>query len=319
MIPFVLVRDAEGSGQSWIAYAGVDPAGLVGFDPVRLELIAYEPADVVALVNVEPAAVFYGVSLDWAEETERMVANRRPRYAPKGIRFQSLPKGAVSGFPVAERTIRRHRMYVPNTDTIRVSALFAVSTVRTRIEQAEETFQCFGELYRQSGRQMPDLVRLRDCFVGLQNTKTAVFAAVAKYADTMRQAMASGYRDRELRRVLATESEVPEGLGLAKLSFTLALLGQDTVCLDARLLNVMFPRVMDRQRFEKAIAKYKGRITPKALTAYEEAEDAFLAENPHYDATDPIGRARAQWMSWEGVGGKGAEHRVWLNLLPITP
>jgi hypothetical protein len=331
-LPFLSVRS---DATMAIVLAGLDPSGgsIVGFDPVRVGLVeGIEPAGVDALVSVDPAAVYQGVQLDWSEaaqrvltssmrsimEPVRLVANRKPRLAPRGGRFPLLPPDAVSGFPVAESVIRRHRMKTPSEDSIRVSALFAVSTVRVSIEQAEEQFHCFGELYRATGRQMPDLGKLRSCFVGLQNTKTRVFTEVAGYAGTIHKAIAAGYRDRELRRYLAMETQLPEGLALAKLSFTLALLGQDTVCIDARLLSVLFPRPVDRAHFEKRISKQRGRISTKAIDLYEAAEDAFLNGNPYYRAGDAIGRARAQWMSWEGVGGKGAEHRVWLNLLPAV-
>lgn len=318
-LPFAIVRNEDSVS---IVLVGTETDGspaLIGFDPVRIQLVEFRPEDIITLVSVDPAAVYYGVELGVSEKwVERLVANRRPRYAPKGDQFPLLPEEALSGFPAAEVYLRRHRMRVPSEDAIRVSALFAVSTVRTRIDQAEIAFNCFAELYRARGRQMPDLSKLKRCFVGLQNTKTAVFDAVAKYVPVIREAMGTGYRDRELRRVLALQAPPPEGLGLAKLSFTLALLGQDTICLDARLLGVMFPRADHRTRFEKTISKRDGKFNEKAIAAYEEAEDAFLADNPHYDKRDPIGRARCQWTSWEAVGGKGAEHRVWLNLLPAA-
>jgi hypothetical protein len=325
-LPFILLRSAPTIS---IVLAGLisDDDGhdhLRGFDPVRLELVEFNPSHIDAVVSIDPAAVYFGVQAEWDQETafnedilgvERAVANRA-RYLAKGGKFPPLPPDMLSGFPIAEPYLRRHRMKPPTIDAIRVSGLFAVSTVRTRIEQAETQFDCFGQLYRAQGRQMPDLVKLRDCFVGLQNSKTAVFAAVAAYAATIHEALKSGLRDRALRRHLALEAPPPDGLGLAKLSFTLALLGQDTICLDARLLGRMFPRASDRMHFEKQISKREGRITEKALATYEAAEDAFLEGNRFYNPKDPIGRARAQWMSWEGVGQKGATHRVWLNLLP---
>ena len=315
MIPaFVSVR----VGESIVpVLLGVGAEGLLGFDPVGIGLLAFDPDDVEAVVSLDPVAVFYGADVEWsvaAHRDLRAVANRA-RFAPRGKRFELLPEGVLSGYPVAEHVIRRHRMRVPSEDAIRVSSLFAVSTVRTPIEQAEKQFDCFGDLYRARGRQMPALDDLRDCFVGLQNQKTATFAAVAAYASTVRAAMRSGLRDRALRRHLALEEPPPEGLGLAKLSFTLALLGQDTICLDSRLLGRMFPQEAARRKFDKGIEKRSGRFSEKAVALYEAAEDAFLDGNPHYDRRNPVGRARAQWTAWEAVGGRGAEHRVWLNLL----
>jgi hypothetical protein len=326
-LPFVVLRNAPTIS---IVLAGLTQDKthhldvLTGFDPIRIELVEFSPSNVEAVVSIDPAAIYFGIDAEWGETLPRtetaveVAAANRKRYQPKGGRFPLLPEGSISGFPIAEPYLRRHRMRPPSVDAIRVSGLFAVSTVRTRIEQAEEQFNCFGELYKAKGREMPDLNKLRDCFIGLQNSKTAVFAAVANYASTIQDAMRRGLRDRALRRELALSAPPPEGLGLAKLSFTLALLGQDTICLDARLLGVMFPRQTDRVHFEKQISKRDGRISEKALATYEAAEDAFLEGNRYYNRKDPIGRARAQWMSWEGVGQKGASHRVWLNLLPAA-
>jgi len=228
-----------------------------------------------------------------------------------------LPPGVLSGFPTAARTLRKHRADLPSVDTITISGIFALSTVRTSIAEAEKSFSCFGDLYRAEGRSMPSIQDLVRCFRGLQNTKAAMFAGMRDYAPVIRQVMAMGYQDRELRSVLALDSDLPVGLGLAKLSFTLALLGQDTICLDGRLLGALF-KSTDRKDFERATGKRKGRVPEKALLTYEAAEDAFLEGNRFYDPRDPLGRARAQWQSWESVGKRGAEHGVWLDLLPVS-
>lgn len=322
-LPFAIVDTIHGQVPMLLGLTdqGAEGATLVGFDSDSQSLWTFAPHDVIALVNTDPAAVFYGVRAAWAALVEgQMVANKGrkkfPKFAAKGQAFPLLPEGVLSGFPIASRTIRKHRDEVPSVDTIIVSAIFAVSTVRVRIEAAEVAYGCFGKLYRERARTMPTIGELKNCFQGLQNTKSAMFADVAAYAPTIREVIQMGYRDRELRSVLALDSVLPGGLGLAKLSFTLALLGHDTICLDGRLLGTMFDRA-SRASFERETRKEDGgRVSERALRVYEAAEDAFLAQNPHYDPQDPIGRARAQWTAWEAVGGKGATHGVWLDLLP---
>ena len=63
-----------------------------------------------------------------------------------------------------------------------------------------------------------------------------MFSEVAAYAPVIQQAIKSGLRHRDLRRHLVRETDLPTGLGVTKVSFTLALLGHDCVCLDGRLL-----------------------------------------------------------------------------------
>jgi hypothetical protein len=318
MYPCALVRGLPGPRDAVPLLLGLDPAGsIIGYDLVDDTIVdQWQSRDVVALVNLDPAAVYLGVWVESAPTRLALVANRRRRYAPRGQLFLPLPEGELSGFPAAEPVLRRHRMTTPTVDTVRVCSLFAVNTVRIRIELAERQFDCFGDLYRKHGRELPPLEELRECFLGMQNVRSKVFHEVAEYAPVIRDAIAHGYRDRELRHLLAMDTDTPEGLGLAKLSFTLALLGQDTICLDGRLLSRMFGSAKDRSHFEKVTSKREGHYTQAALDAYEALEDAFLTGNPNYDPTDPIGRARAQWQSWEGVGKKGAEHRTWMNLLP---
>lgn len=318
-LPFAII-DADGYFPPvLLGYSEED--GIIGLEFPSGDLWEVHPEDIVAGVTTENAAVFGCIRAAWTKLVwgERAVANRSrkkfPKFVARGHDFPLLPAGVLSGFPAAASTIRRHRDTVPSLDTIIVSSLFAVSTVRTSIEQAELSFDCFGKLYNARTRTMPPVEELKSCFRGLQNSKSSMFSSVADYASEIQKAIKMGYQDRELRSVLALESELPTGLGLAKLSFTLALLGHDCICLDGRLLSVLFKAKDKRAHFEKMIGKNEGAFSDRALLTYEAAEDAFLKGNPHYDANDPLGRARAQWLSWEGVGGKGAEHRVWLDLL----
>ena len=184
------------------------------------------------------------------------------------------------------------------------------------IDQAERGFACVARMYEKLGRgRMPTIDEIRDCIVplGFIKQRTAMYETASAWAPVVREAMKSGMRDRELRRHLYLQTELPEGIGIAKLSFILALSGQDTICLDSRLLNRMFGDAQGK----KMSSSFNAQHSEATLRRYEEVEDAFLDGNPFYDAKDPIGRARCQWQSWEQSGSppKPASHSVWLNVV----
>ena len=104
----------------------------------------FDAHEVTGFVSIDPAAVFYGASMERQGEMQQAAAapkRRAGRFQPRGQLFTPLPKGEVSGFP--SDVLLRHRTTTPSLDTVRLSSLFAVSTVRTSIEQAEKSFSCF--------------------------------------------------------------------------------------------------------------------------------------------------------------------------------
>lgn len=279
-------------------------------------------APLLHAINILPAAAVYPF-VEMVESTAGLrVANPLGLVGARGVRFEALPEGVLSGFPIARPQIERHRREVPSESVITLSMAFALATVQTDIGRAEKAFACYGERYLSAGTT-PTGPQILDCFVqagtGLEPTKTGILLGLKGYGAVVESAMLIGLRDRALRRHLASEATMPRGLSLAKLSFTLALLGHDCICLDARLLGRIFTKT-ERGAFERATRKsesgaYAGRLRPAAVDVYEEAEDAFLAGNPYYKPDDPLGRARAQWMSWESVGGEGATHATWLDVI----
>lgn len=309
-LPFLLV----GEGPDVVpVLAGIDDEhGLIGFDLVREQILSFEPEDVGGAVSIDPAACFYDLELQWAEERTRIAAETSrvlPRYAPRGYRFQPLPGKLVSGFPSSQ--LLRHRRGVPTIETIRLSTVFAGSTIMVSIEKAEESFACIADLFVKRGQRFAPLSQILECIhgLGLHRIRAGLYRESEAWAASVQAAIATGKRDRELRKHLFLESRLPMGISLAKLSFTLALLGHDVVCLDARILGRMFGNRQD------AVQQSWKDKTELALKRYERAEDAFLKGNRFYNPKDPIGRARAQWMSWESVGGKPAKHRVWLDVV----
>ena len=64
-LPFVIVR----AGHDDIPlFAGLDNGSLVGITAPDGEVFEFEPEDVVAAVNIEPAAVYWGLALEMRAE-----------------------------------------------------------------------------------------------------------------------------------------------------------------------------------------------------------------------------------------------------------
>jgi len=300
-----------------VVLLGYEHGQLFGLDPIADETFDVDASDILAAVSDDPAAVLFGVRVRERSSSVRMAANMRT-----GLAFPLLPCGMLSGFLEAEEQLRVHREGVPSEEAIALSMMFALATVQTTIEDAERSVACFARLFRGLGRKLPTQAKIRECFTGLKRAKARQFRGALKYAPEVRQAIQYGWRDRELRRVLAQETQLPEGIGLAKLSFTLALLGQDCVCIDSRLRRVLFPDEREDYGFGRAIAKLDdGRVPSRAIIAYERVERMFLRDNPFYDPNDPLGAARAQWMSWEATAAepRPEAHAVWLDLVRESP
>lgn len=195
------------------------------------------------------------------------------------------------------------------------SIIFTGTTIRTSIKTAERAFLCFAEEYERAGRTHVPLDKLRECFrpLGLFESRGALYEGAAKWAPAVHEAMKRGLQDRELRRHLFLTTELPKGLSITKLSFVLELLGQNVCCLDGRILGRMF----GTKGALKIGHEFNRPVSERVVARYEQIEDAFLSNNPFYRKGDPIGRARAQWMSWETAGRPpgAASHSVWLRVV----
>jgi hypothetical protein len=242
-----------------------------------------------------------------------------PRRAELGRKFSpmltrdpfSVP---VTGFDEVRAQLLKHRAEVPSVETIRLTTIFAGLTVGVGIAQAEHGFQCLVDLFKHAHGSEPPIGKVRDCIwsLGYHQIRERLYSEVPGWAPVVQEALKRGLRDRELRAYLFLHTETPAGISLAKLSFTLALLGQNLVCLDVRILDRMFGAHM--------ASKYSGTwdtATQLSLARYERVEDAFLRFNSFYRPDDPIGRARAQWLSWESAGrpARVETHAVWLNVM----
>jgi hypothetical protein len=259
----------------------------------------------------------------WQKDAEEAHEDRKTvALAPQGMKFAPLDLplfGAlpvVTGYTQVRPQLEKHRAELPSPATIQLSTVFAGLSIMVGIDQAEQAFACVAKMYERLGRgRMPTIDEVRDCIVplGIIKQRTLLYESAGAWAPVVREAMERGLRDRPLRRFLYLETETPNGIGLAKLSFVLALCGQDTVCLDSRLLHRMFGKTEGA----KMSSSFNAQRSQATLARYESVEDAFLEGNPFYNASDPIGRARAQWISWEQSGDppKPASHSVWLNVV----
>jgi len=66
-LPFVVLRNAPTVS---IVLAGLMREGtlhehLGGFDPVRIELVEFDPVHIEAVVSIDPASVYFGVQTQW--------------------------------------------------------------------------------------------------------------------------------------------------------------------------------------------------------------------------------------------------------------
>lgn len=305
--------------------AGADGWHITNNYPTGSDTLLCNPSDWLEFVRVEELAT------KASEATADMPASvvdrptKRPykpivQVQPQGTKFapEVLPLfgdvPTITGYTEVRPQLLKHRAEVPTIETIRLSTVFSGLTIMVGIDQAERAFACITRMYERRGRQgMPTLAEIEDCIVslGLEQQRSEMYETAGSWAPAVRDAMLRGLRDRELRRHLYLETDLPTGIGLAKLSFILALCGNDTCCLDARLLGRMFGHDEGR----KWSSKFNAQRSERMLAQYEAIEDAFVDGNPFYDPQDPVGRARAQWISWEQVGQKPATHSVWLSVV----
>lgn len=318
-LPFAMVRHGRDDVPVLL---GLDSDhNMAGLDLVEGRFLALEPGDVGTIMDTDPAAVYFGVQLAWAGAGHGRIAAEAavpiPRRAQLGRYFEPLlttdPFSVpVTGFDEVRAQLVRHRAELPTVETIRLTAIFAGMTVGVGIAQAEKGFRCLVDLFKHGE---PPIEKVRDCIwsLGYHQIRERLYNEAPRWAPECQAAIKSGLKDRALRKHLFMHTELPAGISLAKLSFVLALLGHDLVCLDVRILDRMFG-ARAASRYSQAWAAHRSELS---LARYERVEDAFLRGNPFYRPGDPIGRARAQWMSWESAGAPARveTHSTWLNVV----
>lgn len=308
---------------------------IYAFDVMAQSLAPIDDEDIVSLVDLTPARVYPSVLVDASalRAGRRLAANRKekaPWTGPGELKAIPPVPAGITGYPVAREVMQRHRQMMPPTDrSIFACFMFARTTIQMATPLAEEQFTRAGEdlaelFLRGDGKVTPREFIARWIYAGggfyLQRGATS--ADLQRYVPLVRQGITSGLRDRDLRRWLATNYGGPMGIGIAKISFSLALLGHDTICFDSQLLGQLFgkknPRIgaFDAAVSEKAKAGSRA-FSSKAVDVYESLEDAFTfgpPKNPNFDPNDELGRARCQWQSWEAVREQGSAHLPWIKV-----
>lgn len=257
------------------------------------------------------------VETPWFHEEQLAYAANREVIELRG---RETGETFVSGYPHAWEYIQRWRELVaPDWRTIALIAIFARSSIRRKIEEAERLYRVFAPTLRDAllaGRTPTRKQMVR--YKGLKGTRTASSTAAGLddarsfediiqwspwVAEEMRHSddFSTAFRDK-----IAIEW-LPWGLGMAKLSFTMSLAGRDASCLDTRMLEYFFgDDATARSQFERAVASRSGAkgargVVRSAVQTYVALEKQ-LSRTPYFDADWPMPYARAQWMLWETLG-----------------
>ncbi len=283
---------------------------------------------------------------EWLLPELPMAANRAPtlveeddvpigeEYAEEGDTGFEFGAGApelISGYPKAWERIRVWREGIaPDWRTVALVTVFAVSSIMVPIETAEDAYRSIGPLLRKALeegtykhldpadiREMPKYKQLG------YHSKAKWFLSMMNYAPWLAaQIEVSRNYERTFRDMIAIERMDP-GLGMAKLSFSLMLLGRDGACFDTRMMNYFWPDETERLAVENSWDKpHKAGATSvsrRAVNNYRAAEEK-LRDTQFFDPDWPCPYAKAQWMLWETMGrpdSPGTDHGALWEVLGI--
>jgi len=340
------------------------------------------PEDFFCVIETEGGATLPGVSPALVQSpfsghlvTEEALAANRAEV----VMLEAREGGGEfpSGYPIAWEYIRRWREGVAvDWRTVALSAIFARNSIQRSIKEAEMLFRIFGPTIRDAlVRGKPPTAKQLQRFKGIANTRAVrrlqkgprkgeyswddipAYVSIFEWAPWVaEQANASPNYNRGFRDMVAIEW-LPRGIGLAKLSFTMMLMGRDAACLDTRMQRYFFGQYdeqeedasfdvgeldalakQEEEEFYKGIrAKEPERVrwmdktkarskakgargsTRAALNAYVEMEDR-LSETPYFDPDWFMPFAKAQWMLWETLGrtaGTANHSALWEVITPL--
>jgi len=218
-------------------------------------------------------------------------------------------EGFVSGYPIAYERIRFWREgLAPDWRTVSLVMAFCIATAGTRITSAQKYYQQFAPVLRElleqgvepTREQILGLPGFRS--LGLPSLRSRGVSELPEYATWLVEQMEdSTDYSRKFRNRIVREP-VPTGLGLAKLSFSLSLLGRDGACLDRRILYHWLGKeegIKSREQFESKRAD--GSFSPLTVARYNKLEER-LRHSKWWDPGWPMPYAKAQWMMWESLG-----------------
>ena len=302
----VLESEDDSLAKAVVGFGVVEPFSGRVFDLYSKKVVNPRRGNVVALLS--QGGVYFAPDLK-----KEGAALRRANPKPIPLRSRrSLETDFISGYTAYARdTALFWRNYGVSEQVILCAGVFALASVQTGIANTLRLTSYLHPYLVEN--ELPDRKTLVDMCVragvGLQESRPDWFLSFQEYAETIDEMLnQEGLRDDELRRVLSLENPLPKGLSITKLSFILALIGNNTGCLDARVLNWAFGDNADQ--VAKAISKKTERGTVSVLSylRYEDLEDDILTRTPYFNPEDPLGLARSQWMLWEQLGKSGPEY-----------
>lgn len=264
--------------------------------------------DVVALATTDPAGASFAGRPTYVSAV-RAAANKKVIQFPRRREREEAPRGFVTGYTEYARPAALFwREHAVGPQPLLAAGVFALSSIQTPIASALRLFVALTPYVIDN--HLPSIKRLTNLVersgAGLDSPQTGRPRWYLEY-EAFRHAIVmwieNGERDDELRYQLAVERPLPLGLGLAKLSFTLALVGQNLGCLDARIIKWAFTDKTGAA-FTRRVTRKRpnGSVSPEVYADYRSAELRILTETPFFDEDDPVGLARSQWMLWESLG-----------------
>lgn len=292
----------------------VEPGTGRAYDLYLRRVVTLNDDDTVAFMDPEGGVYFAPVVI--AEAGARALA-ANPRVIPLAQR-RKLQSEFVSGYPaLAREHALRWREKPASPKVILAAGVFALASVRVGIDVTMRLVEALtphlvkGKLpSRKALSAMCAPRKQGGTGAGLQDSRPDWFLSFADFVPQIEGQMLAGLRDDELRRALCVDIPAPLGMSIAKLSFTLALLGNNCGCLDARVLTWAYgsPKKAEEASSYLTAKTASGRVSEERYARYREAERKILTATPYYDPDDPVGLARAQWMLWEQMGKTGPEH-----------
>lgn len=344
--------------------ADISPGETLVADPI-FGSTWVQPQDFFCVIDTEGGATLPGVSpslIDSPLSTHLIAEEALAANKAEVVMLEAREGGGEfpSGYPQAWEYIRRWREGVAvDWRTIALSAIFARNSIQRSIEEAEMLFRIFGPTIRDALlRGRPPTEKQLQRLKGIAGTRAVrlrqkgprageyawddipAYVSIFEWAPWIaEQANASRDYGRSFRDMVAIEW-LPRGIGIAKLSFTMMLMGRDAACLDTRMQRYFFGQYeslevedasfdvaeldalaeQEQEDFYRGIrakeperAQFMGRtskrsnakgargVTRGALNTYLEMEDR-LSETPYFDPDWFMPYAKAQWMLWETLG-----------------
>ena len=186
---------------------------------------------------------------------------------------------------------------------LEAAALFAITSKRTQSEKQAAIWDKADAWLQGETRDLEELRAIMRP-LGLQNSRLTEMKSVLSYIEGMRETLLRHPTDgKAARRELMAKRQY-KGLGMAKMSFVLELMGYtDVACIDSVVANYL----TGLDRAPKRLAT----TLSKKLDLYEAFEDA-LSRSQAYRESDPeaVRLGMAQWRAWDHHRGSDTDHAV---------